>query len=99
MRRAEIILSKAIKFSSTTLTLEKNDVKRKTHALLLIRKAFIIIFRNDKVEDALRTQVYIHYIYLSEDCQQDLVDVLVNPLISANWTCRWIWKLYVLRFF
>ena len=80
VRRAEIILRKAIKVSSTTLTLEGDDAKIKTHALLLARKAFAAVFRNGKVEDALRTQAYIRNTYLSVDFQPDLVDVLVNSL-------------------
>ncbi len=99
VKRAEIILNKAVKVSSANLTLEGDDTKIETHALLLIRKAFAAVFRNGKVEDALRTQAYIRNTYLSEDFQSDLVNVMVNSLFSADWMCRSTWKLPVLRFF
>ena len=84
VRRAENILSKAIKVSSTNLTLEGEDAKIETHALLLARKAFAAVFRNGKVEDALRTQAYIRSTYLSEDFQPDLVDVMVHKLLVVG---------------
>ena len=83
MKRAEIILSHAIKMC---LPVGDNVVEGLTHTLLVARKALVTIFSLGKFRNAIRVQNHIRNTFLHRKYDRELP---VDPMVlSSLWFTR-----------